>query len=146
MRNLKPSPNVIFCPYRASNTKFSPAAQIRIDVGNQSFQDHRSAIQTYKNAVGKLSLLPNNCPLATRPEKLSPQKIVPSLKLKKKLWSVQCSFANVDCCIRNLCLDFGSISTSSGTSILNNVVASPAPFNCVFNILLISVSLFKNLW
>ena len=37
---------------------------------------------------GKLSLLPKNCPLATRPEKLSPQKIVPSLKLKKKLCMV----------------------------------------------------------
>ena len=32
---------------------------------------------------GKLSLPAENCPLATRPEKLSPPKIVPSLKLKK---------------------------------------------------------------
>ena len=52
-------------------------AIVKLYVGNKSH---------HENALEKLYPQPENCTLATRPEKLYPRKIVPSLKLKKKLW------------------------------------------------------------
>ena len=52
-------------------------AIVKLYVGNKSH---------HENALEKLYPQPENCTLATRPEKLYPRKIVPSLKQKNTLW------------------------------------------------------------